>query len=119
MGIDGIGKGRGPSASGIGTDVPGVREIAKGTETGEAFKVSKGAAIEAAPTSLERLRAGEISMQQYVDLKVDEATLHLDGKLSAEQLEFVKNSLREQLTADPVLSELVRSATGALPPARE
>lgn len=58
-------------------------------------------------------------MAQYLDLKVEEATSHLDGKLSAEQLDFVKNSLREQLTANPVLANLVHSATGALPPARE
>jgi len=119
MGIDRIGKGAGPGVSGIGAEVPETREIGKGSETGEPFRVGKGTAVESAATSLDRLRAGEISVDQYLDRKVEEGTAHLDGKLSTEQLEFVKNSLREQLSSDPVLVDLVRSATGAIPPARE
>jgi hypothetical protein len=119
MGIDRIGKGGGSPASGIGTEAPGSREIAKGSGTTETFKVSMGGTQEVAPTSLQRLRAGEISADQYLDLKANEATAHLEGKLTTDQLEFVKNSLREQLASDPVLSDLVKAATGALPPARE
>jgi hypothetical protein len=40
---------------------------------------------------------------------------HLEGRLSPEQLEFVKEELRAQLQSDPVLIELVRRATGQSP----
>jgi hypothetical protein len=53
-----------------------------------------------------------MSVDQYLDTRVEQAVDHLRDKLSAEQLEFVKSSLREQLAADPVLAELVRRATG-------
>jgi hypothetical protein len=46
---------------------------------------------------------------------VADATAHLEGKLAAEQLEFVKRSLRQQLSTDPVLVELIRRATGSAP----
>ena len=42
---------------------------------------------------------------------------HLEGRLSPEQLEFVKEELRAQLQSDPVLIELVRRATGQSPEA--
>jgi len=118
MGIDRIGsKGVGPAASGV--TEPSAREVSKSSEAGEAFKVSKGCAVEPSATSLERVRAGEISVSQYLDQRVSEGTAHLDGKLSPEQLEFVKNSLREQLSTDPMLTDLVHAATGQLPPARD
>jgi len=37
------------------------------------------------------------------------------GKLSPDQLEFVKQSLRDQMATDPVLIELVQRTTGAAP----
>ena len=52
-------------------------------------------------------------MDAYLDARVEEAVQHLADRLGADQLEFVKSSLREQLRTDPVLTELVRRATGA------
>jgi hypothetical protein len=119
MGIDGIGKSGAPPP-GVGLD----RTVApKTTEVGgadTAFQVGKAAATEAAaPTSLDQVRSGAISVSQYLDHKVNEATSHLEGRLGPEQLSFIKSSLREQLASDPALVDLVKSATGQLPPRDE
>jgi hypothetical protein len=66
------------------------------------------------PTALERLRSGEIDLDGYLDLKVQEATGHL-GALSTAQLESIRGTLRERLAADPALVDLVRTAAGQAP----
>ena len=65
----------------------------------------------ASSSALQRLDAGHISVDEYLDLQVNEAVAHLEGKLPPNQLEFVRESLREQLNEDPVLVELVRRTT--------
>jgi hypothetical protein len=65
--------------------------------------------------ALGQLQRGDITLDQYLDSRVADAVQHLQGKLPAEQLEFVKQSLRDQLSTDPVLTELVRRATGSVP----
>jgi hypothetical protein len=113
MSIDRIGKGGGGSpVSGIG-DPSATTGI--GSKGGD-FKVSKSGPTEAvAKSPLDQLRSGEITMSQYLDIKVDEATSHLDKRMSSEQLSFIRNTLREQLSTDPMLVELVKSTTGAVP----
>jgi hypothetical protein len=54
----------------------------------------------------ERLRAGEIDLETYLDLKIDLATAHLRG-LSEDQLRTIRATLRERLACDPALVELV------------
>ncbi|MBX3186422.1 MAG: hypothetical protein KF819_05370 [Labilithrix sp.] len=119
MGIDRIGKGGAPPPA---PDVQGTQGASRATAPERPFEVdpSKRAA-EAAPvdaasasTPLARLRAGEIDVHGYVDLKVDEATAGLEG-LSAEELADIKTVLRDQLRTDPGLADLVRSATGKMP----
>jgi hypothetical protein len=120
MSIDGIGKGGGkPPLSGI--DQPGSSSVTGSIgEASSEFKVAPSTVVEApALQPLDQLRSGAISVSQYLDIKVNEATSHLDQRLGAEQLSFIRDSLREQLSTDPVLVELVRSATGALPPPTE
>jgi len=63
---------------------------------------------------LESLRAGEIDLETYLDLKVAAATAHLRG-LSAPQLEAIRATLRKELSSDPALVELVRVVTGRSP----
>lgn len=116
MGIDRIGKGGG------GIPIGDIQSSSAGeaAKPSTEFKASRPGPVEATTeTSLEQLRAGKISVSEYLDIQVQEATAHLDGRLSTEQLSFVRDSLREQLSTDPVLVDLVKSATGALPPARE
>jgi hypothetical protein len=115
MSIDRIGKGGGgPPVTGIGQ--PSSSSTTEVGSKGGEFKVQKATPTQAVTTEpLDRLRSGEISVSQYLDIKVEEATSHLDKHLSAEQLSFIRDSLREQLSTDPMLVELVQSATGALP----
>jgi len=119
MSIDRIGKGGGgPPVSGI--DQPGASSSSGVSKSGAGFKVQRAAAGEAVGLEpLERLRSGEITVSQYLDIKVEQATAHLDKRLGDEQLSFIRSSLREQLASDPMLVELVQSATGALPPRGE
>lgn len=119
MGIDGIGKGGvPPPATGIDrTTSPSTAEV--GSAPSE-FKVGKAAASEATSVaSLDQVRSGAISVSQYLDLKVNEATSHLAHRMSAEQFSFIRESLREQLSSDPALVDLVKAATGQLPPRNE
>jgi hypothetical protein len=107
MGIDGI-SGRGPSnLTGVaGPDAP-VRKS-------DSFRLDPQAPVDRTSPSeaLERVRSGELSVDQYLDGRVQEAVQHLVGKLSPEQLDFVRETLREQLSSDPVLVELVQRTVG-------
>jgi uncharacterized protein (DUF2342 family) len=122
MGIDRIGK-KGPPTPAPPKEVRGPSPSG---EAGRPFEVSKPAqggvrapahagAVEPARTALDRLRAGEVDVKGYVDLKVDEATAHL-GKLPSVELDALRRTLRERLSSDPTLADLVRSATGHAPP---
>jgi hypothetical protein len=110
MGIDGIGKPPGAGIGGVGS-VTG----AEGARASQSFKLdpsssaAAGGQVSAALASLQR---GELTLDQYLDGRVTDATSHLVGKLSPDQLEFVKQSLRDQIATDPVLIELVQRTTG-------
>lgn len=121
MAIDRIGKGAGlpPTPEAQGT---GGADGAKKTDA--TFKVDRPEAARAgnvdatsatSPTSpLGRLRAGEVDVHGYIDLKVDQATSALKG-LSAAELDEIKSVLRDQMKSDPGLADLVRTATGKMP----
>jgi hypothetical protein len=115
MGLDGIGRGGLPLAPMRPVEV----EAGGGTKT---FQIANGTAPAApggevsAPvpipkTPLERLRAGEINRDGYLDLKVDDAVAHLQG-LRPEELDEVKTALRGQLASDPALVHLVSQVEG-------
>jgi len=118
MSIDGIGK---PPGAGIGgtTGVTGKDAV----RASEPFKADAGSPAAVSPAavggtgsaSLASLQRGELSLDQYLDGRVTDATSHLVGKLSPDQLEFVKQSLRDQMATDPVLVELVQRTTGSAP----
>ena len=82
-------------------------------ESGSEFRVGETASV--ATSDLARLERGEIGLDAYLEARVEEATRHLAERLGPEQLEFVKQTLRSELAADPVLLELVRRATGRTP----
>ena len=113
MSIDGIGKPPGTGIGGIGS-VPSTAAV----QPTESFKIgantpaTPGGKVSAALSSLQR---GELSLDQYLDGRVTDATSHLEGKLSPDQLAFVKQSLRDQMASDPVLVELLQRTTGAAP----
>jgi hypothetical protein len=113
MGIDGIGGpgGRGP----IGGPKPASGP--QGENFGDALEPSSADAATSVSKSqsLEKLERGEISFAEYLDSRAEQAMSHLVERLSSEQLDFVRQSLREQLRTDPVLVELVKRATGIDP----
>lgn len=122
MAIDGIGRGGkigGPMGPG------GADPTTSGKEAGPAFEVKRSersaapegasAVVGAQVTPLDRLRAGQVDVSGYMDLKIGEATAHLGG-LSPTQLDSIKRVLRDKLESDPALAELVRGATGQAPP---
>ena len=115
MSIDRIGKREGPS--GIGP--PENQPLSRTTErVGESFQISAPVAPQASG-SLDRLRAGETTLSQYLDDKVEAATQHLAGRLSPEDLEWLQQRMREQLATDPVLVDLVKAASGSVPSPKE
>jgi hypothetical protein len=128
MGIDRIGK-KGPPVAPPSKDVGGPSRSHGSQEAGRTFQVSKptAEAPATAPTEsaaatlspLERLRAGEIDANGYIDAKVNEATAHL-GTLPAAELDAIRSTLRERLSGDPTLADLFRTVTGqAAPPPQD
>lgn len=117
MSIDGIGRPPRPPG-GVGpADGP---LPAAGTE--KTFQLERSAEAQAASPSsgpLARLEKGEISVEQYLDARVEDAVAPLASRLAPEQLEFVKSSLRAELATDPVLVELLQRVTGAVPASTE
>jgi hypothetical protein len=129
MAIDRIGKGA-PSASPKPTssgpertsDAPKAFEVRPSpTAAPNTAATTIGSVAPAAPAGtgpLERLRGGEIDLDRYLDLKVDEAIAHLKG-LRAHEMEGLRSLLREELASDPALLDLVQQATGQRPTPKE
>lgn len=121
MAIDRIGKGgalpQAPETGArVGTDKTGAAAPFKVERQAPAGAAEGTRAADSATTAspLARLRAGEIDVNGYVDLKVDEATKGLKG-LSSSELSEIKSMLREQMSTDPGLMDLARTATGNVP----
>jgi hypothetical protein len=108
MSIDGIGKRSGVAP---GASVPGAPPAQGGFEVGGAAATSPVAAT-AGSDAFQALERGELTVDQYLDARVESAVSPLVSKLSPEQLEFVRGELRSALETDPVLVELVRKSTG-------
>jgi len=90
---------RGPSATG-------------GPKFGETLGV-RGTEQASTATPLERLRAGEIDLHGYVDLRVREATSHLEGLIGPDDLAKIQDELRDVIENDPDVAALVKSAETA------
>jgi hypothetical protein len=116
MGIDRIGRAGGASVTPV---VTGAAEPA--VSVSESFRsLAKQSVSETSAASLvDQLKAGQIDMNRYLDLRVDQATVHLQGVVDPERLDFIRESLRAQIERDPALLELVQAATGALPSTQE
>lgn len=127
MAIDRIGKGAGlpggvpsapevkPAGSTSSVDAPfKVDRTDSASAAQRASNVESASKATRATTPLARLRAGEVDVHGYVDLKVDEATSALKG-ISPAELDAIKSVLRDQMKSDPGLADLVRTATGKMP----
>jgi hypothetical protein len=81
---------------------------AQGAQGAQAVDATQGA------SPLARLRAGEIDVNAYVDLKIEDATKGIRGLPPAELAE-IKKILRDQIATDPSLVDLVKQSTGSVP----
>jgi hypothetical protein len=118
MGIDRIGKGGKVTPP---TDVGSVKgpTAPAGTPTTSFSEVLGAKKVEAvepvAATSLEdRLRAGEMTMSEFIDAKV-ELALEPYKKLPAPELDAVRQAVRAQLRSDPAMLRAIHVATGQEP----
>jgi hypothetical protein len=122
--VDRIGKGGGPKlpdmtpTEGAKRTTEASRPFELGTEKASAARPAAevGQAAEASP--LARLRAGEIDVNRYMDLKVEEATSHLHG-MRAQDLDAIKRTLRGHMESDPALADLVKQIAPPAPPRDE
>jgi hypothetical protein len=115
MAIDRVGKGGGlpPAAA------PEVGRAAKKEGPAAPFDVKRPEKAERAEevgraSPLEELKAGKIDLEGYLDKKVEAATAHLKG-IGQVDLSAIRKALRDQLATDPLLSDLVKRATGKAP----
>ena len=100
-----------PMPKGVGgADAPDAARKPEGARFGEALDRTAKADATSAASPLERLRAGEIDTKQYVDLRVQEATAHLDGVLPPSDLEKIRADLHDLIEHDPDVAALVKSA---------
>lgn len=126
MGIDGIGKGGArppaPDPQGAGAvdkkssvETPFSTAIGETARLGnEVEKPDRTGDATAASSPLARFRAGEVDVNGYIDLKVDEVVGNVKG-LSPAEIDDIRAMLREQIVTDPGLSDLVQVATGQAP----
>jgi hypothetical protein len=61
-----------------------------------------------------QLQSGQLSEGQYLDIRVEQAVNHLIGRITAEQVDIVRATLRERLSTDPLLISMARRATSTL-----
>jgi hypothetical protein len=117
MGIDRIGKGAPPAAS-PSHDAPVTTDRKEATfsfdRPARTDATTASGRIDPSSQALAKLRAGEVDVDGYVDLRVAEATRGLSG-LSASELDDLRSMLRDHVVTDPALAELVQLATGTVP----
>ena len=107
MSIDGIGK-----PGGIAPGAPATPAAPAQSSFVVGSAAAPPTATAAGSDAFAALERGELTVEQYLDARVEGAVAPLVAKLSPEQLEFVRAELRSALETDPVLVELVRQSTG-------
>jgi len=63
--------------------------------------------------ALGQLQRGELTLDAYLDFRADESVRALQGRVPPERLKLVRDEIREQLSEDPTLLEMVRQLTTA------
>jgi hypothetical protein len=121
MAVDGIGGAGSKPVFGVGPGAPAAAgEVDAPVAAGvEGSTSTTSAESVGATTPLEQLQRGEIDVEHYLDVRVDSAVRPFEGRVSDAQLEFMKDSLRDALSNDPVVVELLRRTTSAIPSPRE
>lgn len=110
-GPGGAGKFGGVPAPGV-AGAPGVPQPSSAERKGfgEAIAAPERPVEATATPPLERLRAGEIDLPQYVELRVREATAHLEGVVPTADLDAIRAELHDAVEHDPDLAALAQAA---------
>lgn len=110
-GSGGAGRGGGvpPAGAPVAPEAAGVERARFGASV-DAPAQAQGPAQAGAASPFERLRAGEIDLPRYVELRVQEATAHLEGVVPPVDLEAIRAELREVVESDPDVAALARAA---------
>lgn len=95
---------------GVGSGSPQAESAAG--KAAEPFSVNPSSETTGPSSLIDRLQKGELSVDQYLEERVEQAVAPFSAALGADDLEFVKSSLRAELESDPVLVELASRATG-------
>jgi hypothetical protein len=116
MGIDRIGR----AGGGAGITPPVTTPAEPSAAVSESFAaVAKRVGGPEAASLIDQLKTGQIDMNRFLDLRVEQSTSHLQGMVDPERLDFIRKSLRIQIESDPALIELVKAATGSSPPSTD
>lgn len=67
--------------------------------------------------AVRKVKSGEMSLDEYLESRTEEALLHIKGKIPDETFENIRYILREKIRTDPLLVEAVRRSTGKTPSA--
>ena len=63
--------------------------------------------------ALRRLKRGEMALDEYLDQQADLGVEHLKKILSPEDLRSVREIVRDQLSTDPAVAEMIAKLVGA------
>lgn len=78
--------------------------------------LAKSTASDDTPSeALRRVRSGELTLEAYLEWRVEDALQHLKGRLAEDHLDALRDVMREQIEADPVVREMIRQLTGREP----
>ena len=65
--------------------------------------------------SLQKVRRGEMTLDEYLDESTEEAVARVKHLLGPEDLEILRETLREHVRTDPVVVEMIRQMSGQTP----
>jgi hypothetical protein len=72
------------------------------------------------PASLtKQLESGQLTREHYLEARVEHAVQHLVGQIPPAQIDVIRATLRDQLTTDPMLLDMVARATASIGQRRE
>jgi hypothetical protein len=119
MGIDGIGRPlptgtplAPPGAGGAGPATPAT-QVDRAPFSARTAEAHAPSSADGPQSPLDQLKAGAIDLERYLDIKVQEATASI-ANLAPAQVDPIRAALRERLSSDPALVDLVRKATGSI-----
>ena len=75
-------------------------------------RLALGISADGPSPELQRLQRGELSLEEYLDSRVERALAQVRPLISASAVNEVRRLLREELLTDPVLQSYTEQATG-------